>query len=212
MPRIIPFFAPVVLLTVVTLAADLPRERLLMDANWQFAFGHATDVAKNFEHRESLGRKPMTGNSHLKWPVKYAPGTLLAQGYKGGKETLTSKIEATGHPAAVEFAPHRAKLAADGHDVSIITVQVADARGRMVPTGGKAVSFEITGPGKIIGVGNGVPSSHEPEQFIGPSSKWSRSLFNGLAQVIVQTTTELGEIKLTANTGGLAPTTTALRS
>jgi beta-galactosidase len=170
------------------------------------------DEVELFLNGESLGRKAMVRNSHLEWPVKYTPGTLLAKGYKGGKETLTSKVETTGQPAAVELAPHRATLAADGHDVAVITVRVADANGRMVPTAGNAISFDITGPGKIIGVGNGDPASHEPDQFIGPSSKWSRSLFNGLAQVIVQTTNEPGEIKLTATAEELAPVTTSLRS
>ena len=37
-------------LTAVTLAAELPRERLLMDSDWRFAPGHATDVSKDFDH------------------------------------------------------------------------------------------------------------------------------------------------------------------
>ena len=34
---------------------------------------------------------------------------------------------------------------------------------------------------------------------------WSRSLFNGLAQIIVQSTRDAGEIKLTATADGLEP-------
>ena len=88
----------------------------------------------------------------------------------------------------------------------------SDAQARMVPTANNAISFGITGPGKIIGVGNGDPASHEPDQFIAPSSTWRRSLFNGLAQVIVQTTGEPGEIKLTAKSDGLTPATATLQS
>jgi beta-galactosidase len=36
-----------------------------------------------------------------------------------------------------------------------------------------------------------------------PSRDWKRSLFNGLAQVIVQSTTQSGEIMLTAEAPGL---------
>jgi beta-galactosidase len=170
------------------------------------------DEVELFLNGASLGRKAMTKNSHLEWPVKFTPGILLAKGYKGGKETLTSKVEATGNAAAVQLVPHRAALAADGADVSVITVQVADAQGRMVPTANDAVSFEIAGPGKIIGVGNGDPSSHEPDCVVGASAAWKRSLFNGLAQVIVQTTKEAGEIKLTATAAGMAPAITVLKS
>jgi beta-galactosidase len=180
-----------------------------------WAYSNCEEV-ELFLNGQSLGRKPMTKNSHLEWPVKYAPGTLLARGFKGGKEILTTKIETTGQPAAVQLAPDRATLAADGADVAVITVQVADAQGRMVPAAGNTITFEITGPGKIIGVGNGDPSSHEPDQFIAtektPSPVWQRSLFNGLAQVIVQTTKEPGDIKLTAITEGLTPATVVLRA
>ena len=41
---------------------------------------------------------------------------------------------------------------------------------------------------------------------------WSRSLFNGLAQVIVQSTKDAGELKLTASADGLAPVTVSLQS
>lgn len=50
MSRIISFLTSITLLTAVTLAADLPRERLLMDANWRFALGHAAEVKKDFDH------------------------------------------------------------------------------------------------------------------------------------------------------------------
>jgi beta-galactosidase len=35
-----------------------------------------------------------------------------------------------------------------------------------VPTAGNEITFEISGPGRIIGVGNGDPSSHEPDQYV----------------------------------------------
>jgi hypothetical protein len=39
---------------------------------------------------------------------------------------------------------------------------------------------------------------------------WSRSVFNGLAQVLVQSTKNAGEIKLTASADGLTPVTTTI--
>jgi len=44
------------------------------------------------------------------------------------------------------------------------------------------------------------------------SLPWSRSLFNGLAQVIVQATKEAGEFKLTATGEGLTPATTTVQT
>ena len=44
------------------------------------------------------------------------------------------------------------------------------------------------------------------------TGQWSRSLFNGLAQIIVQSTRETGEIKLTASADGLAPATASVQT
>jgi beta-galactosidase len=41
---------------------------------------------------------------------------------------------------------------------------------------------------------------------------WSRSLFNGLAQILAQSTRDAGEFKLTASADGLAPATTVVRT
>ena len=203
---------------------DEPVLHVFPHWNWPGKEGQEIDVwaysncdeVELFLNGKSLGRKKMDANSHLEWKVKYAPGTLLARGFKGGKEVLTDKVETTGKPVAVKLTPDRTTLAADGADVAVFTVEVADAKGRMVPTADNAITFAITGPGKIIGVGNGDPSSHEPDQFVAtkdnPSPTWSRSLFNGLAQVIVQSTKDAGEIKLTATGKGLEPVTATMQS
>jgi beta-galactosidase len=57
--------------------------------------------------------------------------------------------------------------------------------------------FSLTGPAKLIGVGNGDPTSHEPDKAN------SRSAFNGFAQAIVQTTMNSGAINLKAEAAGL---------
>ncbi len=119
-----------------------------------------------FLNGRSQGRKTMKKNSHLEWMVTYEPGTLLARGYRNGQEIATEKVETTGQPVAIQLLAHRSQIKADGEDVSVITVQVTDAQGRMVPTADNEITFEITGPGKIIGVGNGDPSCHEPDRYV----------------------------------------------
>ena len=44
------------------------------------------------------------------------------------------------------------------------------------------------------------------------AAPWSRSLFNGLAEIIVQSTKEPGEIRLTASADGLKPATTTVQT
>ncbi len=119
-----------------------------------------------FLNGKSLGRKPVQKFSHVEWDAAYEPGTLLARGYVKGKEVITEKVETTGEPAAVRLIPDRSSIKADGRDVSVITVQVEDDKGRVVPVADNEITFNLKGPGRILGVGNGDPASHEPDQFL----------------------------------------------
>ena len=149
-----------------------------------------------FLNGESLGKKSMKGNQYLEWKVKYAPGKLLAKGsYKG--KTIQAIQETTGARAAIRLTADRSKLSADNADVAVVKVEVVDAKGRLVPVAANKIHFSIEGAGKLIGVGNGDPSCHEPDKAS------ERSVFNGLAQVIVQSTRKAGKIKLTATADGL---------
>jgi beta-galactosidase len=54
------------------------------------------------------------------------------------------------------------------------------------------VDFKVTGEGALIGVGNGDPNCQESDK------EPRRSLFSGLAQVIVQSTKSAGTIEIVA--------------
>ena len=86
----------------------------------------------------------------------------------------------------------REAIAADRRDVAHFTVKILDAQGRVVPIADNEVAFEIQGEGKIIGVDNGNPASHE--DFKGSR----RKAFHGLCLAIVQSTAKPGRIQLTA--------------
>jgi beta-galactosidase len=116
----------------------------------------------------------------LTWQVPYAPGRLEAIGLTGGKVVARAVVETTGAPVALRLTPDRASLTGDGRDATPIRVEAVDDKGRPVPTAQTAVRFSIEG-GRIIGLGNGDANNHEPEKGD------RRSLYNGLAQVIVQT-------------------------
>jgi beta-galactosidase len=160
---------------------------------------NAEDV-ELFLNGKSLGKKTMPRNSHLKWTVNYQPGMLEAVAFKNGKK-LTKKIETTGPPVEVVMTPYKTTMLADGQDVSVINISVVDQQGREVPDAENKIKFNITGPGKIIGVGNGDPSSHEPDKCV--DGAWERSLFSGKCQVIVQSTKSSGTIHFEASSNGL---------
>ena len=145
----------------------------------------------------SLGTQEVPRFSHAAWKVKYAPGTIEARGFKAGRQVLTATHATTGTPARIALRPDRARIAADGEDVSLIAVEVQDGQGRVVPTAGNEITFRITGNGRLIGVGNGDPSSHESDHGN------VRSAFNGLAMAIVQASKEPGDLTVEASSPGL---------
>ncbi|HEU5397566.1 MAG TPA: DUF4982 domain-containing protein, partial [Verrucomicrobiae bacterium] len=117
-----------------------------------------------FLNGKSLGQQAMTKDSHLEWSVKYEPGTLSAKGYDdAGKLIAETRVETTGAAARIQLTPDRKTIDADGEDVSVFTVSAVDAQGRAVPTAQNKINFAIEGAGRIIGVGNGDPSCHEPD-------------------------------------------------
>jgi beta-galactosidase len=140
----------------------------------------------------SLGRQKVSYLGHVEWKVKYEPGAIEARGFKGGKLALSEKRETTGPAATIKLSADRTAIDADGADVAVIKVEVLDNEGRSVPTADDLIHFKVTGEGTLIGVGNGDPNCQESDK----DSK--RSLFNGLAQAIVQATKQAGMIEIEA--------------
>ena len=57
----------------------------------------------------------------------------------------------------------------------MVSAAILDTNGHVVPSASHNVTFNIvSGPGRIIGVGNGHPACHEPNQ-----ASW-RSAYHGL--------------------------------
>jgi len=151
-----------------------PVLHLLPHWNWRGREGEEIDVwaysncdeVELFLNRKSLGKQSMKLNGHLEWKVKYAPGTLEAVGYKGGKKVLTEVVKTTEEAATITLTPHKNSIKADGEDISVITVAVNDKNKLSVPTATNEISFQLGGPGRIIGVGNGEQTSLEKEKFV----------------------------------------------
>ena len=139
----------------------------------------------------------MKKDSHLAWNVKYAPGAIEARGFKDGKQVMTAKRETTGPAAKLALTADRKEISADGEDVAMFAVEVQDAQGRAVPIADNQVSFRVSGQGKVIGVGNGDPTSHESDKAS------SRKAFSGLCMALVQSTKTAGNITVEAQFAGI---------
>ena len=193
--------------------SDEPVLHLFPHWNWEGREGeeiavwvHSNcDEVELFLNGVSLGKQTVKPLHHLEWKVKYSPGKLVAKGVRKGQALEATRVT-TGAPAVIRLSADRDSLVADKADLAVVTVEVLDVAGRVVPTAGNKIAFKLAGPAALIGVGNGDPSCHEPDKGD------SRSVFNGLAQAIVQTTRKAGEITLEATSPGLRPATLARRS
>ncbi len=188
---------------------ELPMVHILPHWNWPERIGEVTpvhvytsgDEAELFLNGTSLGRKKKGEYEYrLRWDdVVYKPGELKVVAYKNGKPWAEETMKTTGAAAKLDLVADRAEIAADGSDLSFITVQVSDKEGRLVPRSHNTVRFSISGPGEIIAVGNGDPTSHESFQAL------ERKVFNGLALVVVRSKKgESGPVILTAASEGLS--------
>ncbi len=142
--------------------------------NWPKRLGETIDVRVHsnaeavelFLNDHSLGKKPMPKNGHLAWPVVYEPGVLKAVAWRDGQSAEATQVVTTGSAKALAAEANTLTLSANGQDVVVVNVNVRDGNGNLVPTANALVNFRIDGPGKIIGVGNGNPSSHEADVFV----------------------------------------------
>ncbi len=143
----------------------------------------------------------------LRWfDVPYQPGELKAVAYKNGAAIGEHVVRTAGKPAAVKLLPEETALPADGETCVFVQVNAVDAQGTLEPWAKDRVSFKLTGPGKIMAVGNADPRAHESFMDVA-----SHPLYFGRAVVVVRRDKgETGPITLTASAKDLAPATVTL--
>ena len=183
------------------------------------------DQLELFLNNKSLGVRSVPSNSHAEWAgLRWEPGRLVARAVasedgKPGTGTVPVLAEDTlvtpSAPAKLRLSldwplARNTALVANGRDAAMLRVEIVDAAGVLAPTASSRVSFEVTGPGHVLGVGNGDPSSHEPDKASG------RHAFNGLVRCIVETdhrpnmTAAGAVLRVEATAEGLAPASLVL--
>ena len=153
---------------------------------------------------KKLGRQPMPKNGHLKWEATYQPGKVVAYGYRNGKRIMTETIETTKPAYKIVLKADRQEISADGRDLAVITVEVQDQKGRIVPDACPMLRFTLEGAGRILGVGNGDPmypgADHPKEK---DCRQFSIPAFNGLAQILIQSDDTPSSLMLDCQSDGL---------
>lgn len=154
---------------------------------------------------KSAGKQAADKYEMNSWTVAYAPGWIEAIGYRAGEAIAKTRVETAGAPVALKITADRDTVLGNGMDALPFTIEAVDSRGRHVPVAQNGLTFTVTG-GDIIGLGNGNPNDLAAEKGD------RRALFNGLAQVIVQTrASATGTLTLTARAEGLKSATAKVK-
>jgi beta-galactosidase len=142
----------------------------------------------------------------LTWTVPYEPGALKAVGLKDGKPVCEFALQTAGPANRVELLPDTTQLAADGKNICHVEYRIVDANGVRLPDAAQVVTFEVTGPAEILGIGNGDLSNSED-----PRGR-THQAYQGRGLAILQSKTTPGGITLKATAPNLAPATVTLTS
>jgi beta-galactosidase len=195
---------------------ELPMAHLLPHWTWPGREGEVTpvmvytsgDEAEVFLNGTSLGRKRKAPFEYrLTWPdVKYAPGELTVVAYKDGKVWAHDVVRTAGDVARLAVLPDRTRIAADGRDLSFISVTLLDAKGTTVPRAKNDITFAVEGPGEVVATDNGDATSHV--SFQSPT----RPAYNGKALGIIRRTPGgTAPVKVTVSSPGLPSVTVELK-
>ncbi len=180
--------------------------------NWEGREGEITPVfvytnynkAELFVNGKSQGIQEKSNQTkqnryRLMWmDVKYEPGTIKVVAYdENGNPAAEKQIRTAGTPDHIQLTADRTTIAADGKDLSYVTVSVVDKDGNLCPNATNQLRFKVSGKGIYRAACNGDATSLEP--FHLPTMK----TFSGKLVVLVQSQKIPGEIGLKVTGKGL---------
>jgi len=159
-------------------------------------------------NKKLIGEQAATEEQQFKatFTVSYEPGVLSAVGVIDNKELAKTVLQTSGEAAKIKLKPDRTKISADGQDLSFITIEITDKEGNLQPNAHDQLHFNISGPGVIAGVDNA--NLKDVDQYVGNS----RRAWNGRALVVIRSTKEAGDIKLSVSSPKLTDAVVTLKN
>ena len=194
---------------------DKPVLHLFPHWNWNegdvidvWAYYGQADEVELFLNGKSLGKSSKEGSRlHAQWlKVPYEPGVIEAVSYKDGVEVMRDRRETTGEPVALKLTADRPVIAADGYDLSYVTVEAVDSEGRAVPTADLMLHFDVSGAGELAGVDNGNAADtlslkgHDKALFSGKALGIVRSIRGQKGTASLTVTSEVGDATVNIKT------------
>ena len=148
---------------------------------------------KLYLNNKLIGEQATTREQQFKatFAVPYSSGQLKAVGVDNGKEMESTMLKTSGDAAKIKLIADRKEILANGQDLSYITVEITDKDGIVQPNAANRIHFKIDGPGIIAGVDNADMKDTDP--YTGNT----RKAWKGRALVVIKSTHDTGNIKLT---------------
>lgn len=163
-----------------------------------------------FLNGKSLGRKAAGVETRYiaEYSVAYAPGDLVAVGYRDGREAGRWTLRTAGAPASAKVSLDRQSLRANSEDLAYLTIDLVDGRGTPIyaRSGDREVVVRVSGAATLAGIGNGDPTDASSFQ------SGRRKTFHGQLAAVIRSTTDEGPATVQIEIDGLPPQTLSLRT
>ena len=162
-----------------------------------FAYTNAAEVELSLNGR-SLGTKRLAeaAGGVLSWTVPYAPGVLKAVATTGGKAVADFALRTAGPARAIQLVPDESAVLSDNRLTKQIEFRIVDEAGVRVPDADAVVTFQVDGPARILGIGNGDLNNIE-------TGNAAHRTYQGRGLVILRITNPAATVAVKASSPGL---------
>ena len=170
----------------------------------------------------SVSNGPGADTLYSVFDVVYTPGTLSLKAYdESGAEIALDEscgqytVSTPDAPAKLNVTADKTEVAADGSSLVYITVDVVDANGNLDTTATNNITFTLEGAGEILGVDNGdqaTVNKYQQASVLTSATSANINAYAGKALVIVSSTEEAGEIRVSIASNGLTGDTVVINA
>lgn len=131
----------------------------------------------------------------------YTPGTLTAISYNGGKEVSRTSLNSTEEASAISLIPEKTEIAADGHSLLYVDIEVVDSKGNRVPTASINMSAKLDAEKEVAFLA--ASGSSNPISFEN-FTKGCFTSYRGRATAVIRSGYEPGKAVLSVKAEGLS--------
>lgn len=195
----------------VQVYSDYDEAELFINGKSQGRIKKNHDISRDADGKQITGTEKKNPNSdkrdadhdtshapnldryRLRWmDTKYEPGEVKVVAYdKNGNKAAEKVIRTAGEASQIKLEADRKTIAADGNDLSYITVSLCDENVTLCPDADDNIEITVEGAGQFKAICNGDATS--TEVFTEPHMK----LFHGMLVATVQSSAAKGTMKVT---------------